>query len=268
MWICDIEREWYTSHMQRKAAFFPVFFIFLLLTGTFIILAQKGALAGVIGVVEQATVPLQRITFGLFHDSSMSSEDKLREENRQLLTLLAKQKELEKENRALHDQFAASSPSPQNLLPTRIIGMSDDQIIIDRGSVDRVLVGSIVVYQDNLVGKTVSVSKHLSIVHLVTHPETSFTAQTSKTQTLGVVRGRGGEVLFGNVTLSDKLEKGDVVVTKDDVDEHGQGYPPGLVVGKILSVNKQPSALFQAAEVKSLVNFDKLSTVFVMTEQK
>jgi rod shape-determining protein MreC len=69
-----------------------------------------------------------------------------------------------------------------------------------------------------------------------------------------------------NVVLSEKLEKDDLVRTKGDVDERGQGFPPDLIVGKIISVNKQPSALFQSAEVKSLVDFSRLSTVFVITQ--
>ncbi|MEK7566640.1 MAG: helix-turn-helix domain-containing protein, partial [Patescibacteria group bacterium] len=57
-----------------------------------------------------------------------------------------KQKELEKENRALHDQFEASKPSPQELLPVKIIGRNNDQLVIDKGSKEGVISGNIVVY--------------------------------------------------------------------------------------------------------------------------
>ncbi len=252
--------------MQRRASFFPVFFIFLLLTGTIFFFAQRGAFSGVTGFFEQATVPLQRFVFNTFNqDIGPSEEEKLKEENRNLLTQLAKQKELEKENRALHDQFEASNPISKELVPVKIIGRNNDQVIIDKGSKDDIKQGNIIVYKDNLVGKVIKVSTHLSVVHLVTHPAISFTAEAVKTETLGVINGRGGMTLiFGNVVLSDKLEKDDLVVTRGDVDEAGLGFPPDLIVGKITSVNKQPSALFQSAEVKSLVDFSKLSTVFVI----
>lgn len=253
--------------MQRRANFFPIFFIFLLLAGVIFFFAQKGAFAGLVGFFETATVPVQRFTFGIFNgEGGLSPEERLREENRTLLTQLAKQKELEKENRALHDQFEAGKISTQQLLPAKVIGRNNDQIVIDKGSADNVEAGKIIVYKDNLIGKVAKVSTHLSIVHLITHPATSFTAEEVKTESLGVIKGKGGSLLlFDNVVLSDKLEKNDLVVTKGDIDEHGQGFPPELVVGKITAVYKQPSALFQAAEVKSLVDFAKLHTVFVIT---
>lgn len=254
--------------MQKRTTFFPIFIIFLLLAGIVFFFARNGAFAGLTGFFERVTTPLQRATFGIFHPTGkQSEEDKLREENAKLLTQLAKQKELEKENRALHDQFEVSTPTPKELLPAQIIGRSTDQVILDKGSADGVTTGDIIVVKDNLVGRVTKASSHVSVVHLITHSEISFTGQDSKTDALGVVVGRGGNaIVFGNVVLSDKLEKDDLIVTKGDVDEHGQGYPADLVVGKVTAVYKQASALFQSAEVRSLVDFSKLSTVFVITK--
>lgn len=252
--------------MQRRASFFPIFYLFLVLAIIVFILARNGVFTGMTGFFESATVPLQRFTFGIFNsESKQSEEEKLREENRNLLVQLAKQEELEKENKALHDQFQAEKISTQELLPAKVIGRSNDQFIIDKGSSDSIKPGNVLVFKDNLIGKVIKVSAHLSVVHLVTHPTISFTAEAVKTETLGVINGRGGtSFIFGNIVLSDKLEKDDLVVTRGDVDEHGQGFPSELVVGKITAVYKQPSALFQSAEVKSLVDFGKLSTVFIL----
>lgn len=251
--------------MQRRATLFPVFIIFFILSGIIFLFARGGAFSGLTGFFEQATVPLQRMTFGMFHNNSLTSEDKLREENANLLTQLAKQKELESENRALHDQFEATNPSPTQLLPAQVIGMDADQIVIDKGNSDHVRVGDIIVSKDNLVGKIVTASQHLSVVSLVTSQQTSFTAKEAGNDTPGVVKGLGdGALIFGNVVLSDKLDNNSLVVTKGDVDGQGNGFPPDLVVGKIISVNKQPSALFQVAEVRSLVDFSKLSVVFIL----
>jgi rod shape-determining protein MreC len=254
--------------MQRRARIIPVFFLFLLLSLLVIFLAHKGVLGPLSGFVESFTVPLQRLTFTSFHSGGgQTSVESLKEENAKLLIQLAKQKEIEKENQALHDQFQTENPSPQNLMPATIIGSNDEQFILDKGSEDNVKKGSVIVYKDNLIGKVVQVSKHLCVVHLVTNRATSFTAQTAGTQTLGVVKGAGGDtILFGNVVLSDKLQKDDIIQTKGDVDEKGTGFPPNLIVGKVISVNKKASALFQTAEVQSLVNFSKLKTVFVMMQ--
>lgn len=71
--------------------------------------------------------------------------------------------------------------------------------------------------------------------------------------------------MLDNVVLAEGLEKDDLVSTKGDTDENGLGFPPDLVVGKIVSVNKKASNLFQSADIRSLVDFNKLETVFVIT---
>jgi cell shape-determining protein MreC len=128
-----------------------------------------------------------------------------------------------------------------------------------------VQLGSIVVFKDNLIGKVVKISPRLSVVDLFNHKGITFTAETVKTSALGISQGAGGgKMVLGNVLLSDTLQTGDIVVTKGDVDAGGKGFPPQLVVGKIVSVNKKTSALFQTAEVESLVDVTKLKMVFVM----
>jgi len=69
-----------------------------------------------------------------------------------------------------------------------------------------------------------------------------------------------------NVVLSDSIAVGDYVVTKGDLTIDNSGYPPSLIVGKIISVEKKSSDLFQRGKVKSLVDFSRLSTVFVVLQ--
>jgi cell shape-determining protein MreC len=60
------------------------------------------------------------------------------------------------------------------------------------------------------------------------------------------------------------LKKNELVLTKGDVDIDGTGIPADLVIGKIQSIEKVPTAIFQRAEVKSLINLTKLSVVFIV----
>src|SRR5882724_1088890 len=251
--------------MKQRVTIVPIFLIFLVLSLSIFFFSQKGFLNGSNGFFEQITVPIQRFTFILFHRTdTQSTEAKLRAENRQLLTLLAKEKEIEKENQALHDQFQTTTPSPKQLLPADVVGMNSNTLIIACGISDGVKNGDIVVVKDNLIGRVIALSAHLAIVNLITQKDISLTAQTIKTSTLGVIKANGeGAIIFDNVVLSDKLENGDIVTTKGDIDSHGVGYPPNLIVGKIISVDKKASNLFQTAQVQSLINFSKLTMIFV-----
>lgn len=255
--------------MKRRGSIIPIFIIFFIISFLLFIFASQGKLSGVTGFFEQLLLPMQRAGFSLSNPSDQpTTEASLREENRKLQTQIAKQEELKKENNALRDQFKTEKPSSRTLLPAKIIGNREEGFLLDKGTADGVNAGDVVVYKDNVVGKIGKASTHMSIVFLLMHKDISFTAQTVKTNSLGIVKGNGERVLIlDNVVLSDKLEKGDVVITKGDVDDSGKGFPPDLLVGKVVSVNKKASALFQRAEVKSLVDFSRLETVFVMTQK-
>lgn len=192
------------------------------------------------------------------------SQQQLLQENNQLRVQLADMQEVEKDNQALHDQFQTTTPAPKNLLPADVIGLQQNALLIDKGIVDSVHLGDVIVVKDNLIGKVTKITAHIALVTLLSDPSTSFTAETTKTSASGIVRAMGdGTTVLENVVLTDKLEKNDLVITKGDLDLHGNGYPPKLVVGKIVSVDKQASSLFQAAKIQSLVDISQVRMVFV-----
>ena len=97
----------------------------------------------------------------------------------------------------------------------------------------------------------------------------SFPAKTSQTNAIGVLKGSGNNTMvLDNVVLSDDLKVGDLVVTAMDQDIKSQGFPPNFIIGKIISVEKNPSSLFQRASLSGLVDVTKLSFVFVITGTK
>lgn len=260
--------------MRRRGNLLVIFFVCVVTCLLLMFFSQKHLLQGLTGLLEDITLPFQRVAHGVAAGSP-NEVSKLREENAALSAQLAKERDIMKEDQALHDQFATKSLSTKSLLPALIVGSPSflpgfskiDSLIIDVGSDNGIKKGSVVVYKDNLVGKVVAVMPHESLVDLVSAATMSLAAVTSKTQVLGVLRGEGADgMVLGNVVLSDSLEKGDLVETKGDLDMSGGGYPAGLVVGKILAVSKKNSALFQTADVASLLDFEKLSVVFVMKE--
>lgn len=265
------------SYMRGRRKTFPVFVVFFLIALLIFVFSQEGFVNSATGVFQVITLPIQRASFLFFHnyfkEDKNSELAKLRNENRDLQIKAVKVAVLEKDSRALRDQFAVTSPSPRILLPSFIVGMSVflpgvstvDEIILDKGSDDKVKIGSSIVFKDNLIGKVVKTSPHLSVVDLLNHKGISFTVKTIGTSALGIMQGTGTEtIVLNNVLLSDKLQKGDAVVTKGDVRMDGLGFVPNLVVGKIISINKKASSLFQSAEVERLVDVTKLEMVFVM----
>jgi len=214
------------------------------------------------------TLPIQEWAFGmtLKPTGTLTPQEQLQQENNQLRVALAQMQELQKDNQALHDQFQTTTPAPQKLLPAEVVGLQQTYILIDKGSSDGLHIGDVVVVKNNLIGTIEKVTSHIAQVKLLSDPSTSFTAQSAKTSANGVVQAiDGGTIIFTNVVLSDKLEQNDIILTKGDRDSHGNGFPPNLVVGKIISIDKQASSLFQAAKIQSMVDVSNLRMVFVMT---
>ena len=260
--------------MQQREKIFHLFLFFFAVAFLIFLFSQSTPVKGVSGLLEQVTSPFRKATFFLFSAKPGNTpEDKLRERIKKLESQVASYQSLEKDNKALRDQFETTDISSDTLLPASVVGLvafvpgvsPAEQMIIDKGEKDGVKTGDVVVFQKNLIGKIISVYPHVSKLNLISQKDITVTAQTSKTSAIGLAAGGGsGEIVLENVVLSDKLEKDDLVVTKGDMDEKGNGYPPDLVIGKITSVNKRASDLFQIAEIESLIDFSKLKMVFVM----
>ena len=253
------------------------FFVFLLLSCLVFGLSKVGILNPVSSVFQKITTPFQSATYTVFNSVSFLGTNvglkKLETENLTLTSMLSDQKKLKDDNVALSDQFQTVSPKSNTLLPANIVGapsfipgVSTPEIfIIDKGTQDGVKIGAPVIYKNNLLGKITKSNDFLSEVTLVTNISSSFTAKASSSEAPGVIKGQGGgEMILDNVLLSDSLKPSDLVLTNGDISLSGSGYPPDLVVGKIVSVDKKASSLFQRAEVSSFIDFSKITTVFII----
>lgn len=262
--------------MQKRNSFLPYFFIFFFLSLFLFFSSKISFLKPINSFARNAFAPVQSLTYGIFFSAtnigSGSKIKLLQEENRSLIKKLADLIKVQKDNEALRDQFQTVNIRSTSLLPAEVVGAPGflpgvsvpEALTLNRGESDGIKVGQAVIYKDNLIGIVVKTSKFLSSVSLITNSSSSFTASSLETNAQGVVKGQGGEIIFDNVLLSEILKKDDLIVTKGNINQKEEGFVAGLIVGKIASVSKNASDLFQKAEVKQLVDLTKLSTVFVI----
>lgn len=251
--------------MRKRTRFLPTFLTLLIISILIFILGSSGVLGGIRGGLENITIPIQRSVFGLAGTIRPDNDlKKLRDENLRLASLIVDQDKNEREIAALRAQFETSNPASFDLFAAQVIGRSGEFLIIDKGENDKLNRGDIVVFKNSLVGIVEKISAKVSTVKILTHESISFTAQTVDSKSIGIIKGQGVDMILENVILTDKLEDEEMVITKGDVDERGFGIVPGLIVGKIVSINRSESELFQTAEVESLIDFARLEIVFVM----
>lgn len=252
--------------MYKRKEGFLAFLFFLLLSFFLITLSRHGMLSFFKTPIEKLFSFTGRsfhnvLNFPFFKDSKIKE---LEEENKLFLSKYKDYEILKKENLALNDQFHSSSSKNFDLLKANVVGSAGKTLIIDKGMVDEIKAGQAVISGDMAVGKVTKVSRNISVVNLIINSSSFFRAMDLETNALGIIRGEGDSLMLSETLLSENLKVSDTIVTKGDIDEKGIGYPSNLIVGKIMAVDKNPSALFQSAKVKSVISFSKLSAVFVV----
>ncbi len=250
-----------------RGNFFKVFILLFILAVFFIFLSQRQLLKPISNFFQRTFFS----TLNIFpHKQSTNSEiDSLKLQNAKLETEVNDYQNLKNENQALRDQFKTSYPESENLIPAKIIGFPDNfenenisYLIIDQGSKSGVNKNSVVVFQNNFIGLTENVSNNFSKVFTLFSGNFSLAAQDENTSAFGIVKNESGEIILDNVLTSDHLKVGDLVETAPSENENSN-ILPNLVIGKILSVQKDPSSLFQKAVIVPLYNYKNLSVVFI-----
>ncbi|MSU26229.1 MAG: hypothetical protein EXS44_03125 [Candidatus Levybacteria bacterium] len=265
--------------MQKKSRFLLTF-LFCFFIALIILFSQKtGIILGFRYFGEVLFSPIQRIIYNVSIGFPWIASDKKTDiliKKNQIQQLSLDYQEILKENQALKDQFEVGKVFESKLLPSRILGAPrflpgfiPDTFIIDNGEKSGVKVGQGVVVKNQVIGKITKVSKTYSIVTLVTNTSFSIPVKTAKTGALGILKGIGnGQMLLDNVLLSEEIIIGDEIEVYGDIDKDGNGLMPNMLIGKIVSIDKNPSALFQKANIIVLTALEKLSIVFVMLGEK
>lgn len=258
-------------------------FVFLsvcvLACAALIVTSRLGLLAPIEGVI---TIPLNFIS-GIFNRTAISTVqsfgepndiETLRKRNADLEEALAKfQSELVelREISSDYERLAGllnytSSVKNQQFLAADVINYDENGLLrtvaINRGARDGLAVGMPVVTSQGLVGRIINVSANASRVLLVTDPSSALSGRLQTTRAEGSVIGLpAGNLRMTFIPLDATVQEGDLVMTSG----LGGNFPPGIVIGQVTSKSQINARGFQEAEVRSLVNFDTLEIVLVIT---
>lgn len=135
-------------------------------------------------------------------------------------------------------------------------------IIINRGTRDGIAVGMPVSTDLGLVGRIIRVSANASQVQLINDENSAVSSRLQATRAHGSIVGQASGVLrLTMVDLDEEIRQGDLVITSG----LGGNFPADIVVGQVTSVRQFEFELFQEAEVRSLVDFETLEFVLVIT---
>jgi rod shape-determining protein MreC len=135
-------------------------------------------------------------------------------------------------------------------------------ILINRGTRDGLRRGMTVVsHRGYFVGSIIDLTSNAAKVQLVTSPSSSVGALDLKTRASGLVEGQySGPPQLHWVVANSTLHKLDFIVTSGQENL----FPRTILIGQVMSVEHQNSALFQSAVIKPAADFSNLEIVQVI----
>lgn len=146
--------------------------------------------------------------------------------------------ELEIQNQKLQTLVDQPLVNQGKGIVTPVIGRSADhwwqQLTLGHGRQDGLKPGLIVVAPGGLVGRITNVSSHTSRVLLITDPTSRTGVTVTRSRQMGILRGQTGDRAVIEFYEKDPdVRSADVIVTSS----LSSLFPPGLLIGRVESVN-------------------------------
>jgi rod shape-determining protein MreC len=268
--------------MKRLQNRLPLF-VLLSLTIVGLVLHETGNTQAVENLILRPVTPVQDHLSGLANDlndlvQTFRDLQELRHRNEQLQSLAdslmietVRLKELESENETLRQLLEFTQANPTSgyraaEVVGHVIGQDPSNllrsIIIDAGTGDGVAEGMPVVTDRGLVGRIVEVSSRSSKVLLITDVSSSVNAIIQSSRATGIVEGKvDGGLMMKYIPQTVTVNVGDIILTSG----LGATFPKRLVIGQVTAVQKLDIEMFQRAEIKPTVDFERLEIVLVIT---
>lgn len=152
----------------------------------------------------------------------------------------------------------------QEFITADVIGIDQSSVLrtisINRGTRDGVAIGMPVITPQGLVGRVTEVGANASRIRMITDLSSFVSARLQNTRGSGTVQGQvSGNLIMTYIPLGEVVQVGDIVLTSG----LGGNFPADQPIGQVTSVDQQE--LYQEAQIRSLINFDTLEIVLVVT---
>lgn len=191
--------------------------------------------------------------------------ENLKLENQELIQKSIEFEQLRRENDVLREALDLDLAGEFELIISDIIGreISEDYLIIDKGSKDGVVFGfPVITQQKSLVGKIIQVYETTSKIQLLSSDNSSFDVKIFEKEIYGLVKGKGNfNLSLEFIPREQELNVRDKVITTS----LGGNFPKGLLVGEIKEVKKSDISSFQEAVLEPGFAIKELDYLFLIT---
>jgi rod shape-determining protein MreC len=259
---------------------------------TFVIIAVMGLLIflysfGALNSIERMMTSLLNPIFSGFYSFSSNLRSKY-EDQTSKLDLLEKVKSLEiqvsqlieenaqlkimeEENEKLREHLKFFTTNNYQYIMSNVISRGDisdiakqtETIIIDKGIKDGIYTGlGVVSSQGTIVGKVAEVKDSIAKIYLTNNSKCKLAATIMNTEeTSAITEGELGLTIKMKFIPQDRdINIGDIIVTSG----MEQSIPRGLVIGRVIEVNKESNQIWQTATIEPVMDQDDFIIVSVL----
>ena len=173
----------------------------------------------------------------------------------------AEAEKLKAENQELRKLLGANLPASWQFIPAKILSLKDGRLTLSAGSKDGAQAGMNVLvlaeaesHTGILIGKISRVDPYLAQVDLITDARVRTSAGAT-----GKIKRQNLSLELLEVEQKHSLNQGDLIVS-----EGKDGWLPDLLVGRVGKIDNVPTAIYQSAQVESIIDLDTVSRVFVV----
>ena len=210
-------------------------------------------------------------TFFTDINNLQNENEELRQKNSELEQSLRELENIRTENETLKEYLNLTEKYGEyKTIPGYVINKDisnySKTIVINIGSDDGVQENMTVIGDEGLVGHVVSVTNNTAKVQTIVDTASSISCSMSTTKDSIVCKG----TLDGQSELRAMYIPTDAnIIQGDSIETSGLGgiYPKGIHVGTVKSVTNTQNIVDRYAIVETAVDFDKLDTVLVITNQ-
>jgi rod shape-determining protein MreC len=178
---------------------------------------------------------------------------------------LTRLKQQSRDSNRLRELLDLKKKSERETVAAEVVARNPDnwfeQVVIDKGTADKVTKGSAVITVAGVVGQVVSCSENASVVRLLTDPDQKLGVVISRLGLTGILVGN-----YQNIAHIDYVPVGTNVDVGDKVVSLGKAntFPDNHPVGTVAAVRRDANGASMQIDVKLSDNLYDLSQVLVL----
>ncbi len=206
-------------------------------------------------------------------DRLRADNSRLDDENERLAAENSRLREIRRENELLAGLLEVRAGFAYETVAVEVIGRESSEfrqlVTVGKGTEDGIARGDVVVAQGgSLAGRVLEAGPNFAKVLLITDTDSTVIGQLPSAAT-GEVRGQvTGVLIMGRIDATEVVDLGAEVMTAG-IELAGRArspFPKGLLIGRVIDVQRDASAIVQSAYLMPAAGLDRLEWALVITD--